>query len=52
MTLGPLDIEPKKKVRLTIEAAKLFEKYINDVPPSESSDDSKDTRYKYEGKMT
>jgi len=34
-----LDTEPKKKVQLTIAAARHFEKYINDEHPGELSRD-------------
>ena len=41
MVLGPLDIEPNKKIRATVSVAKYFEKYINDDLDDEPSDDSR-----------
>lgn len=42
-----LDVEPKKKVQLTIAAARRFEKYISDGSPGETSHDpeSRDRPY-------
>jgi len=51
MVIGPLDVEPRKKVKLTVAAARYFERYINneadDEPPSNS--EGKDKNHKYQG---
>ena len=39
--LGPMDIEPNKKIRATVSVAKYFEKYINDDLDDAPSDDSR-----------
>jgi len=41
MVLGPLDIEPGRKVRATVKVARYFERYINDDLDDEPSDNSK-----------
>jgi len=41
MVIGPLDMEPKDKVLLTVDTAKYFEKYINDELDDEPSSNSK-----------
>lgn len=43
-----LDAEPKKKVQLTIAAARHFEKYINDGSPGELSRDPETQDYPYQ----
>ncbi len=51
--LGPMDIEPNKKIRATVSVAQYFERYINneldDEPSSNSTrnDKDKDRNYKY-----
>lgn len=51
--LGPMDIEPNKKIRSTVSVAKYFERYINneldDEPSSNSkcNDKDKGRDYKY-----
>jgi len=51
--LGPMDIEPKKKILATVSVAKYFERYINnelDDEPSNNSkgnDKDKGSDYKY-----
>ena len=51
--LGPMDIEPNKKIRATVSVAKYFERYINneldDEPSSNSKGKDKDKgrNYKY-----
>ncbi len=40
MVLGPMDIEPRKKVLATVSVAKYFERYINNDLDDEPSDDS------------
>jgi hypothetical protein len=50
MILGPMDIEPRKKVLATVSVAKYFERYINDELDGESAgntEDGKDKRRKY-----
>jgi len=55
MVLGPLDMEPKEKVLLTVDTARYFEKYINDELDNEPSSNSqvkarnKDSKHKYHG---
>ena len=55
MVLGPLDMEPKEKVLLTVDTARYFEKYINDELDNEPSsnskvkDKNKDRKHKYHG---
>ena len=55
MVLGPLDMEPKEKVLLTVDTARYFEKYINDELDNEPSSNSqvkarnKDRKHKYHG---
>jgi len=55
MVLGPLDMEPKEKVLLTVDTARNFEKYINDELDNEPSsnskvkDKNKDRKHKYQG---
>jgi hypothetical protein len=55
MVLGPLDMEPKEKVLLTVDTARYFEKYINDELDNEPSSNSKskarnkDSKHKYQG---
>jgi hypothetical protein len=44
-----LDAKPKEKVRLTIAAARCFEKYINDTGPCEPSDNSQTQGRQYQG---
>ena len=52
--LGPMDIEPNKKIRATVSVAKYFERYINneldDEPSSNSKGKDKDKGrdYKYQ----
>ena len=41
MVLGPLDIEPNRKIRATVSVAKYFERYINDELDDEPSSNSK-----------
>ena len=54
MVLGPLDIEPNKKIRATVSVAQYFERYINneldDEPSSNSKGKDKDKGrdYKYQ----
>ena len=54
MVLGPMDIEPKKKVLATVSVAQYFERYINneldDEPSSNSKGKDKDNGkdYKYQ----
>jgi len=51
MVLGPMDIEPKRKVLAAVSVAKYFEQYINneldDEPSSNSKGNDKDRDYKY-----
>lgn len=53
--LGPMDIEPKKKIKATVSVAQYFERYINneldDEPSSNSKvkDKNKDRKHKYQG---
>ena len=55
MVLGPLDMEPKDKVLLTVDTARYFEKYINDELDNEPSSTpkskarNKDKTHKYQG---
>ena len=55
IVLGPLDMEPKEKVLLTVDTARYFEKYINDELDNEPSsnskvkDKNKDRKHKYQG---
>jgi len=49
MIFGSVDAEPKRKVNLTIAAARHFEKYINDSVPAKRSNDSKNQNYEHEG---
>ncbi len=55
MVLGPLDMEPKEKVLLTVDTARYFEKYINDELDNEPSSNSQvkarnmDSKHKYHG---
>jgi hypothetical protein len=55
MVLGPLDMEPREKVLLTVDTARYFEKYINDELDNEPSgnskinDKNKDRKHKYQG---
>jgi hypothetical protein len=55
MVLGPVDMEPKEKVLLTVDTARYFEKYINDELDNEPSSNSmvknknKDLKHKYQG---
>jgi len=39
--LGPMDIEPNKKIRATVSVAKYFERYINNELDDEPSSNSK-----------
>ena len=39
--LGPMDIEPNKKIRATVSVAKYFEQYINNELDDEPSSNSK-----------
>jgi len=54
MVLGPMDIEPNKKIRATVSVAQYFERYINneldDEPSSNSKGKDKDKGrdYKYQ----
>ena len=41
MVLGPMDIEPKRKVLATVSVAKYFERYINNEFDDESSGNAK-----------
>ena len=41
MVLGPMDIEPKKKILATVSVAKYFERYINNELDDEPSRNSK-----------
>jgi len=49
MILRPLDVEPRKKVKLTIAAARYFEKYINDRLPDKPPINPKTINYRHEG---
>ncbi|MFX1562188.1 MAG: hypothetical protein ACFFDP_02645 [Promethearchaeota archaeon] len=55
MVLGPLDMEPREKVLLTVDTARYFEKYINDELDNEPSGNSKvngknkDRKHEYRG---
>jgi len=56
MVLGPMDIEPRKKVLATVSVAQYFERYINnelnDEPSSNSKGNDKDKGGDYKYKDT